>query len=104
MPRGGARAGAGRKKGSTKEVIAGRQLKTQATLPDGDVLREELEKLGDDFDAKKLMQALYKSKTAPLDVRFTAAAKVLPFEAAKPRANLQAATGVSITLKRYVPT
>ncbi len=102
MPRGGKRLGAGRPKGSTKEAKAGKLLRKQDELPDGDFLRAELEKLGDDFDAKKLLQALYRSKTAPLDVRFTAAAKVMPFETAKPRSNQQSAGGVSFTFKRHV--
>lgn len=90
MPRGGSRPGAGRK---AKEKKAAEQIATQASLPEGDLLRQEIERLGDGFDAKQLMQALYRSKVAPLDVRFTAAAKVLPFETAKPRVNGSAGAG-----------
>lgn len=112
MPRGGRRPGAGRPKGTTKVRKAADQLVTQATLvrvaagvevDEADAIAAKsaeaaamlaaLEKLGDEFDAKTFMQAIYKNKHAPLDARFTAAAKVMPFETPKPRINGSASAG-----------
>lgn len=105
MPRGGKRPGAGRPKGSTRERKAGKQLVTQASLPEGNPILDALNALGGEFGAKEFLQAIYRSKAVPLDARFTAAAKVMPFEVAKPRANAQAsAGGITFTFKRHVPT
>lgn len=117
MPRGGKRPGAGRPKGSTRVRKAAVQLVTQASLvevaaeaetagkvdkaAEATAMLSALENLGDEFDAKTFMQAIYRNKHAPLDARFTAAAKVMPFETAKPRvAGGQAAGGISFRFGR----
>lgn len=81
MPRGGRRPGAGRKKqklGNTASVS-----EIVSAVPD-DALEEVLRALPETVTAHELLKAVIQSPKVPAPIRMHAAAKVLPYEVAKP--------------------
>lgn len=98
MPRGGKRPGAGR----PRTIAAGKALvETQQTLGSDDPLLKALEALGDNFNSLDLLQAAYRCRSAPLDVRFVAATKAVAFEVAKPTAlKAQGSGGIVFNFSR----
>lgn len=86
MPRGGRREGAGRKKqkldsaSSVSEVIA--------AVP-SDALDKVLRSLPLDVTAHELLKAVIRSPDVPAPIRMHAAAKVLPYEVAKPTTTIK---------------
>ena len=103
MPRGGKRPGAGRPKGATREAKAAKAITiTQQNLGADNPLLVALNGLGDEYGALDFLKVAYRCKGAPLEARFVAAAKAVPFETAKPTANRgQGATGVTFNFIRH---
>lgn len=86
MPRGGARPGAGRPKGSKSASQSARAL-TPVKDIDADAseaVAAVLRQMGSKLTAKAFLQAVYQCPEAPLDARFIAARSALPFEEPKP--------------------
>lgn len=104
MPRGGYRPGAGRKKGRKDDNIAAKALMVPEVQVRGEgPLARVAERLPEGYTAHELLQALYRDKSVPDDVRFVAATKAIAYEKPKPRANAtQAAGGISFRFGKRV--
>lgn len=109
MAHGGARPGAGRKpkKDLSATVTVADRPKAHSTadivaaIPD-DALEEVLRALPENVTAHELLKAVIQSPRIPAPIRMHAAAKVLPYEVAKPTGSKDAGTGgLMINLGRH---
>ena len=81
MPRGGSRPGAGRPK--KPGSLPGVNVAAKSVALPPDELIAAIEALGSGFTSLDLLQLVYRHPSAPLDARFMAAVKALPFEHAR---------------------
>lgn len=105
MGHGGARKGAGAKKKKLADVanvsVTPKIEDVLAAVP-SDAFEAMMRSLPPDVTAHELLNAVIKSPVTPAPIRMHAAAKVLPYEVAKPLNNVeQAAGGIVFTLKRH---
>ena len=106
---GGARPGAGRKpkRDLSATVTVADRPKTFSTteivaaVPD-EALERVLRALPENVTAHELLKAVIQAKDIPAPIRMHAAAKVLPYEVARPTATKDAGTGgLMIKLSRH---
>lgn len=99
MPRGGRRPGAGRKKKDLTQVsnlaASPSPARIVQEIPE-DALDAMLKTLPPDVTAHELLKAVIQSPQVPGAVRLHAAAKVLPFEVAKPQKPVEEAGRIVI--------
>jgi hypothetical protein len=90
MPRGGRRAGAGRK---PKPLNGDSIHQVVQQIPDDSAVDAALATCPPDVTAHELMKSVYRAKDVPAQIRMLAAAKALPYEAPKPTSNKDAGGG-----------
>lgn len=99
MARGGKRPGAGRPKQKLDSVASVADI--VAAIP-ADALDEMLRALPPDITPQGLLRAVVQSPVVPGPIRMHAAAKLLPYEVARPTATKEAGTGgLMIKLGRH---